>query len=71
MFNKNKFKALLLIKGKTIDDIAELLEVSKPTVYRKMNGESDFYRFEIQKICIFLNVSDPVEIFFDNEITQT
>jgi transcriptional regulator with XRE-family HTH domain len=71
MFNQKKFKALLVMKGKTMQNIADLLGINQATLYRKINGNSDFYRREIQAICNYLKIEDPNEIFFAQEITQT
>lgn len=70
MFNVKMFKAVLLMRNKSIKDVAECLNISVPTVYRKMNGESDWFREEINKVCILLNLSDVElnEIFFAHKI---
>lgn len=69
MFNKLKFKAAVIERGKTIGDVAKFLDISESTLYRKINGASEFSRDEIQNICIFLKLDSPLEIFFANEIT--
>lgn len=69
MFNKLKFKAAVVENGKTIADVAEYLEINESTLYRKINGTSEFNRDEIQNICIFLHLDSPVEIFFAENIT--
>lgn len=69
MFNQKKFKALLVMKCKTMQNIADLLGINQATLYRKINGSSDFYRREIQAICNYLEIEDPNEIFFAQEIT--
>lgn len=50
MFNKNKFLALLKENDVSIEKLASIIGISKTTLYRKINGESDFYRSEIQAI---------------------
>lgn len=69
MFDKNKFKIQLLLNNLKLPEIAELLGVNLVTLYRKMNGESDFYRNEIQLLCEILNIENPAEIFFAEEVT--
>lgn len=54
MFNKRLFKAQVVLKGKTLRAVAKELGIDEATLYRKMNGESDFFREEIQTICPFL-----------------
>jgi len=64
MFNKQKFKACLVLSNKSTTEVAKHLGINRTTLYRKMNGESDFYRDEIQILCKFLNINNPSEIFF-------
>lgn len=71
MFNKLKFKAAVIERGKTISDVAEHLKINESTLYRKINGVSEFSRDEIQNICIFLNLDSPLDIFFAKELTET
>lgn len=64
MFNKRKFKAQIALKGQTIRSVAKHLGIDDATLYRKMNGESDFFRAEIQALCDLLEIENPSEIFF-------
>ena len=64
MFDKQKFKALIILSGKSIKEVAEALQISESSLYRKMNGTSDLYRNEIQQLCNYLNIENPAEIFF-------
>lgn len=68
MFNERKFKSALILNGVTVDDLAETLGVNKSTVYRKIERNGDFSRDEISKIMRVLNLSDPCDIFFDDEL---
>ena len=65
MFREDRFREALQKKGLTIQDVAMYLKINKSTLYRKMVGESDFYRAEIQAICTLLDINDPSKIFFD------
>lgn len=66
MFQDNLFKAQLKAKRRTAKDIAEAVGVSEATLYRKINGTSDFTRNEIQLIRQYLNLcaEEVDEIFF-------
>ena len=64
MFNELEFRSLAIKKGVKIPEIARAIGVSTPTLYRKMSGESDFYRAEIQAICDLFGVKDLNSIFF-------
>lgn len=48
MFNKKMFKAKCVEKGMSTRDIARILGINEATLYRKISGESDFTRNEIQ-----------------------
>lgn len=69
MFNKLKFLGKIKENGKTIQEVADFLGINPATLYRKMNGESDFYREEIQKLSEYLNLEEPMEIFFAEKVT--
>ena len=66
MLNVKKFRSVLILKGKTYKNIAELLNINVTTLYRKLNGESDFYRSEIDSIAKYLKLTleEVEEIFF-------
>lgn len=70
MFNKLKFKAAVIESGKTIADVAEYLNINESTLYRKINGTSEFSRDEIQNICVFLKLDSPLEIFLQNNLRK-
>ena len=69
MVDKQKLKAQIVLTGKTMTEVAEALDINVVTLYRKMNGVSDFYRRELQILCDILDIEDPKEVFFDREIT--
>lgn len=66
MFNKNMFKAKVAENGVTTKKVAEILGINETTLYRKMSGESDFTRNEIQlfKKTFGLSSGDVDAIFF-------
>lgn len=66
MFNKNKFKYFVAEKDKTLGEVSDYLGINPATLTRKMNGESDFTRSEIQAISLYLglSVTEVVDIFF-------
>lgn len=66
MFNKNKFRAKLVEQGQSVEHLASVLGLNPATLYRKIAGESDFVRHEIQTLKQYLKLSDEdvMEIFF-------
>ncbi|WP_455089575.1 helix-turn-helix domain-containing protein [Peptoanaerobacter stomatis] len=66
-FNVVEFECSLLRNKKSKKDIADCLGINVTTLYRKINGESDFFREEIQKICKFLSLKteEKEKIFFN------
>ena len=63
MFNEKAFRLAISQKGERIADAAKVMGISRVTMYRKMIGESDFYREEIQKFCSHYNVRAN-DVFF-------
>ncbi len=57
MFSKNLFKAKAVEKGYDMKQISNCLGISESTLYRKMSGNSDFTRNEIQLLRQFLSLS--------------
>lgn len=66
MFKANLFRAKLEELNKTVEDVAGALGVNPVTVYRKINGTSDFTRNEIQLIrhTLSLTIDEVDNIFF-------
>ena len=65
MFDKNKFKYYVSDRNETLGKVAEYLGINQATLTRKLNGESDFYRAEIQAVASMLHLShdEVTEIF--------
>lgn len=66
MFKRNEFRAEVVRRDMTIDDVAKAIGINPASLHRKMNGTSDFYRGEIETIVHLLNLSgdDVLRIFF-------
>ena len=64
MFDKVKFKASLVLAGKTVADVAARLGINDSTLYRKISKDGDFTRSEIQTLVEFLGIENPADIFF-------
>ncbi|MBN1051295.1 helix-turn-helix transcriptional regulator [Clostridium botulinum] len=68
MMKINLLKAHMALKGKSINEIVDLLGISKSTIYRKLKGKSEFTRKEMLLLINFLNIGneEAANIFFDD-----
>lgn len=73
MFDKTLFLYHVARKNMTLGAISTMLDINPATLTRKMSGESDFTRDEVQRIRKFLDLSvmDADKIFFAEELAQT
>lgn len=71
MFDKRRFMAQLALKGVTLKELAKNLEIDESTLYRKINDDGRFTRKEMNNMIDFLEIEDPNNIFFANELAQT
>lgn len=62
-------KRCLAGKGLKYADLAELLGVTELTIQYKINGQSDFYLSEQEKICSEYNLKR--DIFFEDSVADT
>ena len=69
MFDKRRFMAQLALKGVTLKELAKNLEIDESTLYRKINDDGRFTRKEMNNMIDFLEIEDPNNIFFANELT--
>lgn len=46
----NKLKGALREREMTYNDVSQILQISKATLCRKINGESDFYLSEAEQL---------------------
>ena len=72
VFQKNEFKAEVVRRGLTLDDVAKGIGIDIATLHRKMNGNGDFYRKEIESVVSLLCLSgdDVLRIFFADKVAQ-
>ena len=71
MFDKNRFRAQLALRGVTHRRLAEKLGIDESTLYRKIVNDGCFTRDEINTIIDFLMIEDPTSIFFASELAET
>ena len=68
MFNKAKFKAQMILAGINYKELAKKLGINESTLHRKISADGNFTRKEINDLIIILNIRDPEEIFFVEEL---
>lgn len=64
MLDKEKLEKAIRVSGLSKKEIADELDIDETTLYRKINGISDFYREEISVLCKLLKIKNPKPIFF-------
>lgn len=71
MFDKALFIYHVTRKNMTLGAVSAMLNINPATLTRKMSGESDFTRDEVQRLKNFLELSvvDADKIFFAEELT--
>jgi uncharacterized protein YerC len=68
MVDRNRLKGVIVMNGKTQEDVANHLGMSTKTFYLRMkNGV--FGSDEIEKMVDFLHIEDPMPIFFAKEVS--
>lgn len=70
MFDKALFIYHVTRKNMTLGAISAMLKINPATLTRKMSGESDFTRDEVQRLKNFLELSvvDADKVFFAEEL---
>jgi AraC-like DNA-binding protein len=71
MFDKDKFKGSVYASGHTLKSVAEYLNISETTFYRKLKHNGSFSRYEINQLIDLLNIQNPFDIFFKKELAET
>lgn len=56
MTNTNKLKGRMTEMGYNLSSFADAVEISRPALRRKINGQVDFKVSEIEKICRLLGI---------------
>lgn len=71
--NPTEFKVAQIRAGVTKEEIAGALGINVATLYRKLNGESDFSLSELRELKKLFNLSkdDVDRIFFGELLTET
>ena len=68
VFDERKFRAQIVLKGLTVKDLATQLGVNESTLHRKIRQDGNFSRDEINKLISILDIENPADIFFADEL---
>lgn len=61
----NKLKGKILEQRLTYEQVADAIGINKVTLWRKLNGRSDWTRHEMEDICTVLGIdSDDINLYF-------
>ena len=69
MFNKNLLMSELILLQINSSELAKMLDVSKSTLSKKLNGKSEFTLKEIQKIANLIDSDKTLQIFFAKQVS--
>ena len=66
MFNRNLFRAKVVAMGMTLEEVARRMGINPSTLDRKMSGNSDITRSEIQSLrkMLTMTADECDSIFF-------
>lgn len=71
MFDKEALEILLIRSKRNKEELAKYLGINEATLYRKMNGQSEWKRNEMLLTAKFFGELDLSAIFFKEESTET
>lgn len=69
MVNTNKLRGIIAERGLDQKDVAEMIGKSPKTFYEKMK-RGKFDSDEIMQMVYGLNIENPVDIFFADDVTS-
>lgn len=68
MVDANRLKSVMVLNGKTQEDVAEAIGIAPKTFYLKLK-KGVFGSDEIEKMIDYLNIDEPMPIFFAKTVT--
>lgn len=67
----NKLKGIMRERNVTQQELAVILGISLQSLNAKINERTAFTVPEAKRICKFLDLENPAEIFFDDNVPKT
>lgn len=68
MFNETEFEVQKVRAKVTNKQIADELGIDESTLYRKVKAGGNFTRREMGILIKFMNMDDPMSVFFDEKL---
>ena len=68
MVDANRLKSVMVLNGKTQEDVAEAIGIAPKTFYLKLK-KGVFGSDEIEKMIDYLHIDEPMPIFFAKTVT--
>jgi transcriptional regulator with XRE-family HTH domain len=69
MVDANRLKSVIVLNGKTQEDVAKHIGMTPKTFSLKMK-KGVFGSDEIEKMIEYLNIEEPIPIFFAKKVTS-
>ncbi len=66
--NPNLLRAKITEIGLTQAQVANGIGISSNSLSRKLSGKREFKLSEVTKLCEFLNISNPIDVFFEQKV---
>lgn len=63
MVDKKIFRQIVKQAGETMGNAAAVMGLERTSLYRKLNGETDFYTREVEAFCKHYK-ANPLKVFF-------
>lgn len=72
MTNTSKLKGRIVEKGYTLASFSEAVNISRPCLRKRINGQVDFKTSEIERVCSTLDISrsEMADYFFTNRVPK-
>lgn len=54
----NLLKSAMVAKNMSVGDVAKRLNITRNTMYKRLNGQSEFTTAEVKELCEILSIHD-------------